>query len=182
MRADTIARNYAEALLSLATKADNRDGFGAMIRDVAHAMENTETLRRFLESPRVSAAEKQALLTKAFGDRVPRLFLRFLQKLVANRRQMLIPEIAVEYSNLVDEAEGRLHADVTVASPLDEAAATELGATLSRKVGKTIVPHVSVDPAIMGGVVVKVGDTVMDGSVRRRLALLAHRIRSGTHA
>jgi F-type H+-transporting ATPase subunit delta len=178
MRQDTIARNYAEALLALAAKADNREGFGTMIRDVAHAMENTETLRRFLESPRVSAAEKNTVLFKAFGDRVPRLFLRFLQKLVANRRQMLIPEIATEYSNLLDEAEGRLHADVTVASPMSDADTAEMAATLSRKIGKTIVPHVTVNPEIMGGVVVKVGDTVMDGSVRRRLASLAHRIRS----
>jgi F-type H+-transporting ATPase subunit delta len=178
MREETIARNYAEALLALATKADNREGFGAMIRDVANAMGNTETLRRFLESPRVSAAAKNEVFSKAFGDRVPRLFLRFLQKLVANRRQMLIPEIATEYQNLLDDAEGRLHAEVTVASPLSDTESAAVATKLSGALGKTIVPHVVVNPAIMGGIVVKVGDVVMDGSVRRRLSSLAHQVRA----
>jgi len=178
MHETTVARNYAEALLALATKADNRAGFGAMIHDVASAMAQTETLRRFLESPRVSAEQKSAVLSKAFGDRVPRLFLRFIQTLVQNRRQMLIPQIATEYTNLLEQAEGRVHADVTVAQPLSDADTASLAASLSKTLGRTVVPHVTVNAAIMGGMVVKVGDTVMDGSIRRRLATLAHRVRA----
>lgn len=178
MRARTIARNYAEALLALASKADNRDGFGAMIRDVSNAITSDRTVHRFLESPRVSYEEKNALLSKAFGDRVPRVFLRFLQTVVHNRRQMLIPAIATEYGSLLDAEEGRVHADVTVAMPVDDAETANIGAQLSRALGKTVVPHVSVDAAIMGGVVVRIGDTVMDGSVRRRLTRLASRMRT----
>jgi F-type H+-transporting ATPase subunit delta len=177
MQDHTVARNYAEALLALGAKADNREGFGAMIRDVAHAMEQDETLRRFLESPRVSATEKNAVLGKAFEDRVPRLFLRFLFTLVNNRRQMMIPSIAREYADLLDEAEGRVHADVTVASSMQDADVQAVGARLSSMLGKTVVPHVTINPSIIGGVVVKIGDTVMDGSVRRRLERLAHRMR-----
>lgn len=173
----TVARNYAEALLALATKADNREGFAAMIRDVASAVSNDVTVRQFMESPRVSYEQKNAVLSKAFGDRVPRVFLRFLQTVVHNRRQMLIPSIAVAYGDLLDEAEGRVHAEVTVARPMDDAAMQSIAGQLSRALGKTVVPHVAVNPAIMGGVVVKVGDTVMDGSVRRRLTALAQRMR-----
>ena len=178
MRQETIARNYAEALLSLGTKADNRDGFGAMIRDVANAMQQNETLWRFLESPRVSATDKNVVLSKAFGDRVPRVFLRFLQILVQNRRQMLIPEIATEYATLLDEVLGRVHAEVTVASSAGVGEADSVSARLSTVLGKTVVPHVNVNPAILGGVIIKFGDTVMDGSVRRRLDQLAHRLRT----
>lgn len=181
MRQDTVARNYAEALLALATKADNREGFGAMIRDVAHAMQQDATLRLFLESPRVGAADKNAVLGKAFGDRVPRLFLRFLYTLVNNRRQLLIPEIATEYVTLVEQAEGRVHAEVTVASPMSAADLEGVAKRLSTMVGKTVVPHVTVNPAIVGGLIVKIGDTVMDGSVRRRLERLSYRMRE-THA
>jgi len=177
MRQATVARNYAEALLALGAKADNREGFGAMIRDVAHAMEQDETLHRFLESPRVSAEDKNKVLGKAFSDRVPRLFLRFLYTLVRNRRQMLIPAIASEYNTLLDEAEGRVHADVTVASPMSDDDVKRLGAKLSSVLGKTVVPHVTVNPAIVGGVVVKIGDTVMDGSVQRRIDRLAQAMR-----
>src|SRR5678816_1498722 len=115
MRDTTIARNYAEALLALARKAGDLPAWGRLIDDVANAMERDDRLRRFLEAPQVSADEKNAVLSKAYEDRAPRLFLRYLQQLVKNRRQMLIPEIANEYRNLVDEVEGRVHAQVTLA-------------------------------------------------------------------
>lgn len=172
MRDSTIARNYAEALLALAEKAGNREGWGTLIREVAEAMQRDETLRHFLESPRVSEDEKSRILGKAFQDRMPRLFVRYLQTLVAKRRQMLIPVIADEYFTLLDEVEGRLHATVTVARPLGDADRDQLASQLSRFVGKTVVPHLTVNPAILGGVVVRIGDRVLDGSVRSRLQRL----------
>jgi F-type H+-transporting ATPase subunit delta len=176
MRDTTIARNYAEALLTLAQRANDLAGYAAMIGAVADAMQRDEALRRFMESPRISAAEKNALLARAFQDRMPRLFVRYLQALVNNRRQMLIPEVAVEYSNLVDEVEGRIHAQVTVAKQPTDADRAAIAAQLSRALGKQVVPHVAVNPAILGGLVVRVGDRVMDGSVRRRLAMLRRRL------
>lgn len=178
MRDATIARNYAEVLLALARKSGNDlDGWGRMIGDIADTMRTDPRFRRFLESPRVSADDKNAVVARALGaSMAPRTFLRFLQTLVSNRRQMLIPAIGVEYAKLVDEAQGRLHAEVTVArasSPDEERA---IAAQLSRALGKQVVPHLRVNPEILGGVVVRVGDTVMDGSVRRRLATLRNRL------
>jgi F-type H+-transporting ATPase subunit delta len=176
MREESVARNYAQALLELAQKAKDPVGWGTMISDVSAAVRREPTLRRFLESPRVSAAEKNAVLAKAFQDRLPRLLVRFLQLLVANRRQMLIPEIAREYMALLDQVEGRVHADVTVARPVSGDDERALAAQLTRAVGKTVVPHFIVDPSILGGIVVRYGDTLMDGSVRRRLATLRQRL------
>ncbi|HJU75346.1 MAG TPA: F0F1 ATP synthase subunit delta [Gemmatimonadaceae bacterium] len=176
MRDTTIARNYAEALLALARKADDLEGWGHLIHAFAEAATNDDQLRHFLEAPQISAQQKNEVLGKAFADNMPRLMLRFVQKLVENRRQMLIPAIAVEYSNLVDEEQGRVHARVTMsrdASP-DELKAIEK--ELSRAFGKIVVPHVTTNPAIIGGVVVRIGDTVLDGSVRRRLSALRQRI------
>lgn len=172
MRDITIARNYADALFTLATKANDLRGWGSMITEVAGAIGSDRTLRLFLESPRVDAARKSEVLGRAFQDRMPRLFVRFLQSLVRNRRQTLIPEIASEYMSLVDAAEGRMHANVTMARPPEAADTEVLTRELSRAFGKTVVPHVTVNPAILGGVVVRVGDTVLDGSVRRRLGKL----------
>lgn len=179
MREPTIARNYAEALLALARKAGDLAGWGRMIADVAAGVEQDVRLRRFLEAPQVSAERKNAILAQAFQDRVPRHFLRFLQKLIENRRQMLIPAIATAYHDLVDTAEGRVHARVTVARPLDAAGEASLAAQLTRTLGMTVVPHVTVNPDILGGIVVRVGDTVIDGSVRRRLATLRTRMLGG---
>ncbi|MGK2963069.1 MAG: F0F1 ATP synthase subunit delta [Gemmatimonadaceae bacterium] len=172
MRDSTIARNYAEALLELARRAEDPAGWGKLIRDVASGIDQDITLRHFLESPKISEAQKNEIFFQALGDRVPRHFLRFLQTLVRKRRQNLIPEIAIEYDNLLDIDQGRVHANVTVAAEVTGDEESSIAKELSRVIGKTVVPHMQVNPAILGGVVVKIGDTVMDGSVRRRLARL----------
>ena len=179
MRDTTIARNYADALFALAQKAGDLRGWGTMINEVAEAVANDRTLRLYLESPRIEAAHKSEALGRAFQDRMPRLMVRFLQTLVRNRRQMLIPEIAREYLDLVDTAEGRMHANVTMAREPEEADRQVLTRELSRAFGKQVVPHVTVNPAILGGVVVRVGDTVLDGSLRKRLGKLRSQMVTG---
>jgi F-type H+-transporting ATPase subunit delta len=90
MRDTTIARNYAETLLVLAGRTNDLRGWGALITDLSDAMGQNPKLRLFLESPRVGAAEKNAVLSKALTTRTPRNFLRFVQSLVTHRRQMLM--------------------------------------------------------------------------------------------
>ena len=176
MRQPTIARNYAEALLELARKANDLRGWGDMIDGVGNAVESDRRLRVFLESPRVSMKQKNEILAKAYGASMPRTFVLFLQTLVRNRRQMLIPEIATAFGDLVDEVEGRVHASVTMAREPDASDKTLITQQLSRAFGKDVVPHYFVNEAILGGVVVRIGDTVLDGSVRRRLATLKSRM------
>ncbi len=171
MRDVSIARNYAEALLALAGKAKDPSGWGALVSALADAVASDATLRHFLEAPQISAGEKNVVLGKALGG-MPSLFVRFVQKLVTNRRQLLLPEIAVEYHNLLDAAEGRVHARVTVARPYDAAAREKLTQSLTKALHKSVVAHLTVDERILGGIVVRVGDTVMDGSVRRKLGKL----------
>lgn len=172
----TIGRNYAETLLTLAKRSGDEEAWGALIEELAAAMRDDQRLRTFLESPKISAAQKIEVLEKAFGRKMPRLFLKFLETVVAKRRQMVIPAIATEYRALIDEAEDRVHANVTVASEPGAGEREALTKQLSRLFGKRVVPHISLNPAILGGVIVKVGDTVMDGSVRRRLATLRRRM------
>ncbi len=175
-RGETVARNYAETLLSLARRADDASGWGVMLRQVADAMTADLTLSKFLDSPRIATEQKASVLTRALSDRVPRLFMRFLLTLVRNRRQMLIPEIATEYDTLLDASNGIVHARVTVALAMTDDEHASIGAQLSKIAGKTVVPHVTVDPHILGGVVVRMGDTIMDGSLRRKLATLRRRM------
>lgn len=176
MRATTIARNYAEALLALAQKANDLDGWGAAFNAVVTAMETETRLRNFLAAPQISAPQKNAVIAKAFSGKLPAMMVKFIQKLVLNRRQMLIPQIAIEYGNLVDETTGRIHAQVTVSREPNDAERIALAAQLSRAFARTVVPHVNVNPAILGGVIVRVGDRVLDGSVRKRLKTLKSRI------
>ena len=172
MRDVSIARNYAEALLALARKANDPTGWGVLVSALGDAVAGDETLRLFLEAPQLSAGEKNAVLGKALGPHAAPLFVRFVQKVVTNRRQMLLPGIAVEYHSLLDEAEGRVHARVTLAREADAGMRETLTASLTKALRKTVVAHLAVDPRILGGVVVRVGDTVMDGSVKHRLERL----------
>lgn len=178
MRSTTIARNYAEALLELAKRARDLRGWGALIQSIADAMNRDQTLRAFLETPRIDAPTKNGVLRKALADRAPSTFVRFVESVVNHRRQMLIPEIAQEYMDLVDAAENRMHAKVTVAREVDDKTRQVIADRLSKVFNKTVVPHVTVDDRILGGLVVRVGDTVMDGSVRRRLGALRSRMLS----
>ncbi|HST08199.1 MAG TPA: F0F1 ATP synthase subunit delta [Gemmatimonadaceae bacterium] len=182
MNAEGIGRNYAEALLTLAKKDDEVERWGALIDAIAVSMREDHTLRTFLESPKLSAAHKIEIVEKALARRVPPVFLRFLEAVINKRRQMLIPEIASEYRRLIDESEDRVHATVTVASEPTEPERDALARQLSRLFGKRVVPHISLNPAILGGVIVKVGDTVMDGSVRKRLAVLRARMLTTVHS
>jgi F-type H+-transporting ATPase subunit delta len=176
MRQTTIARNYAETLVSLAQRANDLDGWGETIQEVADAVEGDPRLANFLASPKVSANEKVEIITRAFQDRLPRLFVRFLAAVIANRRQHLIPEIAIEYGAIVDELQGRVHARVTVAREPDDALRSSVEKHLGVITGKRVVPHFVVKPEILGGVIARVGDTVMDGSLARRLETLRGRM------
>lgn len=176
MRDPTIARNYAEALVSLAQRANDLDGWGETITEVADAVEGDPRLANFLASPKISANEKIEIIRKAFQDRLPRLFVRFLSAVIANRRQHLIPEIAIEYGLLVDEIQGRVHARVTVAREPDERLRASVEKQLSTITGMRVVPHFVVKPEILGGMIARMGDTVMDGSLARRLETLRGRM------
>jgi len=178
MRQITIARNYAEALLELAKRAKDLRGWGTLIQSIADAMGRDQTLRAFLAPPRIDAATKNGVLRKALVDRAPSTFVRFVESVVTHRRQMLIPEISQEYMDLVDAAENRMHANVTVAREADDKTRQLIAERLSRVFNKTVVPHLTVDERIIGGLVVRVGDTVMDGSVRRKLGTLRSRMLS----
>jgi F-type H+-transporting ATPase subunit delta len=176
MNESTIGRNYAQALLALAKKSGDVEQWGELLGSIAAAMREDGILRTFLESPKLAASQKIEILEKALGKKVPRLFLRYIDTVIRKRRQMLIPAIATEYQSLIDESENRLHASVTVAREPSEPEKDALARQLSRLLGKRVVPHITHNPAILGGVIVRVGDTVMDGSIRKRLSVLKQRM------
>lgn len=174
-----IARNYAETLLTLAERNGGEemvDGFGAAIEEVAELLRQEPRIRAFLQSPRVDIGAKQEALRASFAGRVPELFLRFLLVVVEKRRQGLFTQIADEYRAMVDERRGRLRADIRLAHAPDEALQREIVGTLERRFGKTVVPDFQVDPELVGGVVIRVGGEILDGSFRRRVATLRRRL------
>lgn len=179
MGPEIIARNYAETLLALANRHGGDatvDQYGVAIDDVAELLEKEPLVREFLETPRVDLAAKERALTASFGGRVPDLFLRFLIVVVQKRRQGVLRAIAHEYHNLVDASRGRVRAEIILAREADPALQQEIVTSLQRRLGKTVVPLFSIDPSLIGGIIIRVGGQILDGSLRRRTAGLRQRL------
>lgn len=169
MREQTVARNYAAALFELARKDEGLERYQDGIETVARLLDENPRFRTFLETPRIPTADKKQVIRKTFGAALPRPLVNFLLVVLDKRRQKLVREIAREFDDLVDAHLNRVHAEVTVARPLDEPGLKLVGDRLTALLGRTAIPHVRVKPEILGGVVVRAGDTIYDGSLRRRL-------------
>jgi F-type H+-transporting ATPase subunit delta len=175
LRAETVARNYAEALFELGEKSGNTDRYADLIDAVAAALETTPRLQAVLMSPRVSKTEKARLFSSALPN-VPREFVLFLQALVRRGRQQVMREIATQYLALLDQKLDRVRAGVTLARNPDEKLKRTIVDALSRQLGKQVIPAFSVEPEILGGAIVRVGQMVLDGSVRRRMTKLRRQL------
>jgi len=181
VKSSTIARNYAQALL-LAAEAHGMaaiERYGQLMEAVAGAVQADERISVALQSPRVAKAVKSALLERALGDVAPPEFVRFLQAVVRRGRQGLLAEIAQQYDVLQDQKLNRVHAGVTLAHEADTGLEKQIVERLATALGKEVRAHFRADRAILGGVVVRVGDRIYDGSVRRKLAVLRRKMLVG---
>jgi len=169
----TIARNYAEALFAAGVE------YSPVLDAVAGAIQADERIATVLHSPRVSKTAKSQILERALKGEAPREFVRFLQAVVRRGRQNLLGEIAQEYQGLLDEKLNRVHAGVTLSSEADARMQKQVVERLAKALGRDVRAYFRSDPRILGGVVVRVGDRIYDGSVRRRLTALQRRMLTG---
>ena len=176
MTNETIARNYAATLFDLAQKHDGLDAFSQGMDVVVGLLDQNPSFKRFLETPRIADRDKKELLKKVFGPLLPRPLLNFLQITVDKRRQRLLTAIGEEFHGLLDRHFGRTHVTVTLARALDEGAMADLSEKLSALLGSEAIPHVRVKPNILGGVHLRAGDTVYDGTLSRRIKQLRKRL------
>ena len=167
-----IARNYAETLHTLAVRHGGEeavDEYARALDDVAELLRREPRVRRFLETPRIGLDAKRRAVHDAFGGRVPEYFLRFILVVLEKRRQGLLPDIAAAFHDLVDVSRNRVRAQVTLPGAPSPELEREIAARLEEKLGRTVIASYRVDPDLLGGAVIRVGDRTLDGSVRRRL-------------
>jgi F-type H+-transporting ATPase subunit delta len=176
VRANTVARSYAEALFELGQRTGRHQEFAASMQAFELLLSSDARVRDFLDTPRLDAATKKAALRRALDGRVHPHFLNFLMIVLDKRRQRILPEIGQVYRALLDEHLGLLNVQVTLAHEADERAEEEITAELSRILGRKVIPHIHVDSRILGGIVVRYGDRLMDGSLRRKLMRLRNRM------
>ena len=176
MRDETIARNYAEALFELAERHEGVEAYGTGIELVARLIDENDDFRRFLQTPRIAVAQKKAVVRRVFGERLPAKLVNFLLITLDKRRQRLLRVIAREYMGLMDQHFNRAHVEVTLARQFDEKSLEEMEKRLTAALGKTAIPHVRIKPDILGGAIVRTGDTIYDGSLRRKLDGMRRRL------
>ena len=175
MRPVTIARNYSEALFDLGEKSGQTAAYAELLDAVAGAISTSPQVLAVLMSPRITKAEKSRILASALPD-APGEFVQFLQAVVRRGRQGLLPLIATEYLGLLDLKLNRVRAGVTLARPANEALRRQITAALTQVMGKEVLPRFEEDAAILGGLVVRVGDRVFDGSIKRRMTMLRRQL------
>jgi F-type H+-transporting ATPase subunit delta len=168
-----LAKVYAEALLAAAGKQGKIDETGAELASiVADVLDHAPDAESFLASPVVGKRAKIAALTAALPGRTSELVRGLFIVLAQNNRLSLARGISQIYQQLLDERAGRVPIKVTAATELSQAQRESLEATLSRILKQHPVLEVKVDPELLGGLIVQVGDRVIDTTVRTRLQSL----------
>lgn len=172
--ATTVARRYAQAVFEIARDSKS---FDAWERDlgILNAVMSDPVTSAFLESPKNAFAEKRALLDKAMEQASPEA-QRLTEMLLERRRLSSVPEIFEHYQSLLLDEKGIVIADVTTAVALDSAGEAMIQKQLSMLLGKDVEIRSQVDPALIGGMVARIGDNLIDGSVSNQLRRLHERL------
>lgn len=179
MKNEVVARNYAEALLAVARKDNAVERYGALLDAVGGVMDSDPVMKGVMMSPRVPKRAKQEVVAKGLRTIAPPSFVRFLQSVIQRGRQGLFSAMSEAYQTLADRHFNRVHASVVTAREPDAALQKLISERLTKVAGKTVLPHFRADPSLIGGVIVRVGDRVFDGSIRRRIQTLRSRMLTG---
>jgi F-type H+-transporting ATPase subunit delta len=176
MIAGSLARRYARALLDIGVAKGSFEELGKEMDDLAGAYSGSRDLSEALTNPVFPMAKRRAVLEAVLDKaHVSPVTKNFVLLLLDRERVPYLPAIARELRLMVDERAGRVRATLTSARPLPPEHVAGVQAALEKSTGKKVVLEKKEDPALIGGVVAKVGDVVYDGTVRTQLELMRER-------
>ena len=168
MSQGVIARRYAKALINLAEK--DLENTGKSLTALADVFSNSTELSEVLSDTKVSSQIKQNVLKKILKKiKVSKLVDTFIRYLLAKRRIVLLTNIERAFNLLLQEKLGRIEAGITVAQEIPEVTVGKLEKAISRYSGKEVTVNITIDPAIIGGIVTRIGSVVIDGSIHTQL-------------
>lgn len=169
----TIARPYAEALFRVASDASagNLGAWSELVSEMGQVAANPD-MKALADDPNVPGDKLADVFLSVLKSPVNDEAKRLVKLLVENNRLTVLPEIAEQFHVLKNAREGSADVEITSAFPLEGATLTDLVGALERKFSRKLVPTVTVDPSLIGGVRVQIGDEVLDTSVRARLAAM----------
>jgi F-type H+-transporting ATPase subunit delta len=177
-RSITAARRYAEAAFELAVRDEAVDAWAAGI-DMAAQIASDDRIRTYLDSPAAPLIERLALIDRVLDNKAPESVARLLKLLVTRRAVDRLPAISAEFRRLVNRERGVVEALVTSAAPLTADETEALKTKVGEMTDRTVDLRVQVDDSLIGGLTVRIGDTLYDASVRGRLERLREQLVSG---
>ncbi len=180
MKNARVARRYAVALMTVAEETGTLDAMTKDLNLIRQALVDSRELRTLLQSPVVSSAKKRDILKDIFSNRVDKGTMAFMNLMTAKGREAILADVVHEFHLLRDERLRIVSVDVRAAVELSQPQEQSLQQQLERYTGKKVRVRFSLDKAIQGGVVIKIGDTILDASIRRQLELLRERLSAGS--
>jgi F-type H+-transporting ATPase subunit delta len=164
-----LALSYAQALLELAQQQNQAEPIGQELSQVREIIEQNATFGLFLADPGISEAEHGETIKRIFGGKLNPLLMNFLGVLNQKGRLKSLVQISAAYDDLLDDLLGKIEVDVTVAQRLSDAQLEEVRQKVGAALKKEAVVHQYVDERIIGGLVLRVQDKLIDGSVKTQL-------------
>lgn len=182
MNGDTVARRYAHALFAIGREKglEQVELYGSALAGLDSLYAASDSLKRLFRAPIISAAEKDKVVQRLLDDMQVDTTLRNFFRLLAEKSRLdLLPGIARVFSRLADDAAGIARGTLTTAVPLDEKKRKSVVAALGKSATRQLKLDFEVNPAILGGIVLRMGDTVMDASLKAQLNTLKENIKRG---
>jgi F-type H+-transporting ATPase subunit delta len=167
----TIARPYATAAFEVASTKQDFGAWEIMLASAANITRN-ETIMQMLANPDVTQQQLLKMYFDLLGEKVDTQKKNFLSLLAENSRLAVLPEIAVLFNAALAAQEKKLHVTAIAATPLSDTYQQKLVQALTKRLHRQVELHCEVEPDLLGGVIIRAGDTVIDGSVRGKLARL----------
>jgi F-type H+-transporting ATPase subunit delta len=179
MKNTRVARRYAVALMSAAAQQKTVEATAKDLEAIAKVLHDSRELRLLVASPVVPVARKRAIFEEIFAGHISRETLRFLHLLTSKSREGILSELIEQFRVLHDESLGIVNVEVRTVVQLSYAQEKDLRAELERLIGKKPRIHQVLDASIRGGLIVRIGDTVLDASVSHQLELMRARFIAG---
>ena len=173
----SVARRYASALFEVAKKRGEVEAVAANLKEVVQAVQGSRELMSVLHHPLLPLEKKQTILHSVFAGNVRSDVEKFLFLVVEKKRAAVLPQILSEFNRLVDEFKGEADAEAVSAVPLSPQQIANLEAALQRKFGVRVRLKTRIDESLLGGLVVRVGDKLIDGSVETKIRTLSEQLK-----
>ncbi|ADI03026.1 MAG TPA: F0F1 ATP synthase subunit delta [Syntrophothermus lipocalidus] len=173
----SVARRYAEALFAIAQDNNKVDELQGELELVVQAINAHEELKAYMLHPLIPPKDKKDVIVKLFGDKISEVTKNFLFLVSDKRREAYIEAMYEEYKAMANEFKNVLHADLVSAKKLEESDISMLRERLATATGKSIDFNVSIDPSLIGGIRVRVGDRIIDASIKKKLEMLKDNLR-----